>query len=393
MKNRSLNLFCILLFTMWTALMLSASARADVKIGFSGPMSGANAVEGQGNLEGFRLGLEMRNGKLGGQDVELLTEDDQLKPDVAVQIVRRYIERDKVDVILGLGFSNMLMSALPRLKESGIVSIALLAGPSPLAGASCAPNVFSAAYQNDAHGEAMGKMMQDRGYKNVYLMAPNYQAGKDNLAGFKRLYKGNIVDEVYAPLNQTDYSAEITQLQMADADALYMFFSGGMGVNFTKQLSQAGVTGKLPVYSVFTVDGPNLSALRETALPVISGNVYSSTLDNPANHKFVAAFQEKYKKLPDTYSAVGYDAAAILDLAISSLNGDLSDQKAFAKAVHQAGAQIDSVRGPFSFNNNNMPIQNNYAFKIVEENGVYVSKLIDTPLQEYKDSYHHLCPL
>ncbi|MCI2811358.1 ABC transporter substrate-binding protein [Eoetvoesiella caeni] len=391
MKKRSSKLSSLLLIT--TALMFSISASAEIKIGFIGPMTGTQAVQGLGNLDGFRLGLDMRGGKLGGQEVKLITGDDQLKPEVAVQVVRQFIGRDNVDAIIGLGFSNILMSTLPRLKESEKVSIALIAGPSPMAGASCAPNVFSAAHQNDGYGESIGKMMQNRGYKNVYLMAPNYQAGKDMLEGFKRFYKGNIVGEVYTQLSQTDYSAEITQLQAENPDALFMFYSGGMGVNFTKQLSQAGITKKLPVYSVFTVDGSNLPALQDTALGIVSGNIYSPTLDNPANKKFVAEFQKKYDELPDSYSAVGYDAASILDIAIASLDGDVSDQKAFAKAVHDAGAKFESVRGPFRFNNNNMPIQNYYAFQIVKEDGELKSKLIDTPLPEHQDSYHQLCPL
>ncbi len=374
-------------------LMMSTAAMAELTVGFSGPLSGSQAVVGQDQLDGFLLGVAMRGGKLGGEKVKVLTADDQLKPEVGMQIVRQFIQRDHVDALVGLGYSNIVVANLPRLKESGVVAIATGAGPSQMAGADCGANVFSVSFQNDGFGEAIGKLMQDRGYKNVYLMTSNYQAGKDMLVGFKRFYKGKIAAEIYTQVGQTDYSAEITQLQNSGADALFMFYTGGMGVNFTKQLSQAGVIGKLPVYSTFTVDGANLPALRDAAVGVVSGNMWAATLDNPANKKFIKAFQEKYKRLPSAYAANGYDAAAILDVAVAKVAGKVDDRAAFAKAVHDAGARIDSVRGPFRFNNNNFPIQNYYAFEITENQGKFQSKLIATPLKEHVDAYAKLCPL
>lgn len=374
-------------------LMMSTAAMAELTVGFSGPLSGSQAVVGQDQLDGFLLGVAMRGGKLGGEKVKVLTADDQLKPEVGMQIVRQFIQRDHVDALVGLGYSNIVVANLPRLKESGVVAIATGAGPSQMAGADCGANVFSVSFQNDGFGEAIGKLMQDRGYKNVYLMTSNYQAGKDMLVGFKRFYKGKIAAEIYTQVGQTDYSAEITQLQNSGADALFMFYTGGMGVNFTKQLSQAGVIGKLPVYSTFTVDGANLPALRDAAVGVVSGNMWAATLDNPANKKFIKAFQEKYKRLPSAYAANGYDAAAILDVAVAKVAGKVDDHAAFAKAVHDAGARIDSVRGPFRFNNNNFPIQNYYAFEITENQGKFQSKLIATPLKEHVDAYAKLCPL
>jgi len=375
------------------ALVVSAAAMAEMKIGFSGPLSGSQAVVGQDQLDGFLLGVAMRDGKLGGKEVEVITADDQLKPEVGVQIVRQFIQRDRVDAMVGLGYSNIVVANLPRLKESGIVAIATGAGPSQMAGSDCGANLFSVSFQNDGFGEAIGKLMQDRGYKKVYLMAPNYQAGKDMLVGFKRFYKGDVAAEVYTQVGQTDYSAEITQLQGTDADAVFMFYTGGMGVNITKQLSQAGVIGRLPVYSTFTVDGANLPAIQKAAVGVISANMWDSTLENPANQKFVKAFQEKYKRLPSAYAANGYDAAAILDVAVVKVQGDVDDRAAFAKAVHDAGAEIESVRGPFRFNSNNLPIQNYYAFEIIEEDGGFKSKLIATPLVEHEDAYVQSCVL
>jgi branched-chain amino acid transport system substrate-binding protein len=373
--------------------MLGAApyASAQVKIGLSATLSGSVAVVGQDQVDGFMLALEQLGGKLGGQAATVVKEDDQLKPEVGNQIVRKFIDKEKVDAIVGLGFSNVIMASLKPIVDSGTVAIATNGGPSPIAGASCAPNVFSAAWQNDGAAEAIGKLVQDKGIKRVYLMAPNYQAGKDMLAGFKRYYKGEVLDEVYTQVNQTDYSAEIAQLQASKPDAVFAFYPGGMGVNYVRQLSQAGLLTKIPNYSVFTVDGTTMPALNDAAVGTISGAMWDAALDTPENKKFVAAFQAKYKRVPSEYAATAYDAAQLLNVAIGKVNGKPSDKKAFAAAVKAAGSEFKSVRGPFAFNNNNLPIQNYYAFQVVKEAGKPMVKMLGTPLTQHKDAYHSKC--
>lgn len=373
-----------------TSLAAAALAAPAATIGLMAPLSGPQALVGQDQVDGFLLALEQRGGKLGGQPATVVKEDDQLKPEVGQQAVRKLIDKDKVDAIVGLSFSNVLMGSLPRLAESGVVAIATNAGPSPLAGAQCKPNLFSMAWQNDGAAEAMGKFAQDRGIKRVYLMAPNYQAGKDMLAGFKRFYKGQVVDEAYTQVNQPDYSAEIAQLQAASPDALFVFYPGGMGINFVKQMSQAGLAGKLPLYSVFTVDGTTLPSLRDAAVGTVSGAMYDAALDNPENRKFVAAFEAKYKRTPSLYAATGYDAAGLLDIALQKAGGDA---KKLAAAVKAAGSELKSVRGPFAFGRNNMPVQDYYAFETARDGAKLVTRLIGTPLKGHVDPYAAQCAL
>lgn len=367
----------------------STSAHA-VTVGLVAPLSGAQALVGQDQLDGFMLALEQHGGKLGGEAATVVKEDDQLKPEVGQQAVRKLIDKDKAAVIVGLSFSNVLMASLPRLAESKVAAIATNAGPSPIAGPLCKANVFSMAWQNDGAAEAMGKFAQDRGVKRVYLMAPNYQAGKDMLAGFKRFYKGQVVDEVYTQVNQPDYSAEIAQLQAAKPDALFVFYPGGMGINFVKQMAQSGLVGKLPMYSVFTVDGTTLPSLREAAVGVISGGMYDAALDNPENRAFVAAFEAKYKRTPSLYAATGYDAANLLDIAWRKAAGDAGRLPAAIKA---AAAEFKSVRGPFSFGKNNMPVQDYYAFETVRDGARLSTRVIGTPLRAHVDPYAAQCPL
>ncbi|KGH21335.1 ABC transporter substrate-binding protein [Comamonas thiooxydans] len=356
-------------------------------------MSGPQAAVGQDQVDGFMLALGQLGGKLGGQMTSVLVDDDQLKPDLGNQIARKFIDKEKVDAIVGLSFSNVLMGSLPRIVESGTVAIATNAGPSPLAGSGCKANVFSTAWQNDGAAEAMGRYAQDKGLKRVYLMAPNYQAGKDMLAGFKRFFKGQIVEETYTQVNQPDYSAEITQLQVAQPEAVFVFYPGGMGVNFVKQMSQAGLLGKLPLYSVFTVDGTTMPSLREAAVGTLSAAMWDAALDNPQSRKFVAAFEAKYKRTPSAYAATAFDAAHILDLAFRRVGPNLGDRKALAAAVKAAGSEFQSVRGPFRFNNNNLPVQNYYAFETVKEQGKVTVKQVATPLTAHSDAYSAQCAL
>ncbi|MDZ5456911.1 ABC transporter substrate-binding protein [Azohydromonas lata] len=374
-----------------TALGTSAMAASAATIGLMAPMSGPQAIVGQDQADGFMLAVEQLGGKLGGQPVTVLREDDQLKPEIGVQIVRKFIDKDKVDAIVGLSFSNVLMASVPRLAEAGTVALATNAGPSPLAGAGCKPNVFSMAWQNDGAAEAMGKFAQDRGIKRVYLMAPNYQAGKDMLAGFKRFYKGQVVEEAYTQINQPDYSAELAQLQAAKPEAVFVFYPGGMGVNFVKQMSQAGLLPGTPLYSVFTVDGTTLPSLRDSAAGTISGAMWDAALDTPENKKFVAAFETKYKRTPSEYAATAFDAAQVLDVALRKVGGNTSDKKAFAQAVRAAGSEFKSVRGPFKFNTNNMPVQNYYAFDAKKEGGKLVVRQVGTPLTLHADAYVAQC--
>ncbi|HCN70597.1 MAG TPA: ABC transporter substrate-binding protein [Pusillimonas sp.] len=387
MKKKYL-LACIL-----AASFFGQQAMADVKIGFTGALSGPAAALGQDQYDGFMLAVEQNNGKLGGEAVEVIREDDQVKPEIGLQAARKLIDQDEVDAIVGMGFTNVLMAMLPPVLDSGVVAIATNSGPLTLSGAGCKPNVFSTAWQSDGPAEAMGVYAQENNFNNVYLMAPNYQAGKEMLAGFKRFYKGEVVDEVYTPLSQTDFSAEITMLQASAPDAVFVFYPGGLGINFVKQMRQAGMLSKVPVLSVFTVDGTTLPALKGLADGVIAGGMWDASLENEASKEFVKAYQEKYGRVPSLYSASGYDAANLLGVAIESVDGQVTDKAKFAAAVKEAGSNFQSVRGPFKFNNNNMPIQNFYAFQAIKADEGAVMKHIGTPLENHKDAYHNECEL
>lgn len=367
-------------------------AHADVKIGFVATLSGPAAALGQDQYDGFMLALEQMDGKLGGTETTIVKEDDQLKPDVGVQAVRKLIEKDKVDLITGITFSNVLMAMSKPIADAGTLMISSNAGPAPLAGKQCNANFFFTSWQNDNQAEVMGQYANDKGYKNVYLMAPNYQSGKDQLLGFQRYYKGAVAGETFTQINQPDYSAEIAQLQAAEPDAVYVFYPGGMGVNFIKQFRQAGMLGKQPLLTASTVDGTTLPALKDTALGVISGTFWGPDFENETSQKFVKAFEEKYDRIPSQYAAQAYDSALLIDSALRKTGGDASDKDALRAALK--AADFDSVRGKLVFGNNGFPIQDMYAFEVAKDDQGRVSlKTLSKPLPKLQDAYAAECPL
>jgi branched-chain amino acid transport system substrate-binding protein len=370
---------------------LGAQAQS-VKIGFMGTLSGPAGALGQDQYDAFMLGIEHLGGKLGGATVQVIKEDDQLKADLGVQLAQKLIERDKVDIITGVTFSNVMMAVHKPITDANVLLVGSNAGPSPLTGKGCHRNFFSTSWNNDSLHESMGQHANDAGYKKVYLLAPNYQAGKDALSGFKRMYKGAVVDEVYTTVNQPDYSAEIAHLQAAKPDAIYVFYPGGMGVNFVKQYQQAGLLGKLPMLSTSTVDGTTLPALKDIAVGAVTGSPYSPDIDNPQNKKFVEDFRKKYNRTPSLYAAQSYDAAMLINAALTKTGGKADNRDTLRAALKSS--EFKSVAGPFRFNTNQFPIRNFYRVDVAKDasgQAVFVNKGV--VLKDHADAYHKDCAL
>jgi branched-chain amino acid transport system substrate-binding protein len=382
----------LLLAACVLAVAVSPVAAAEkVKVGFIATFSGPLGLVGQHMIDAFTLGIEHAGGKLGGLPVEVVKEDDQLKPDVGLQAAKKLIEKDRVDVVVGTIFSNVMMAIYKPIVDSRIFLVGSNAGPSPIAGAQCSPWFFSVSWQNDQPHEAMGKHVQDKGIKRVYLMAPNYQAGKDALAGFKRAFKGEVVGEVYTQINQTDYSAELAQLRAVKPDALYTFHPGGLGVNFVKQYAQAGLMSEVPFYSAFTIDETTLKAQGDAAVGTYGTAFWSADLKNPANERFVTEFRKKLGYEPSTYSAQSYDAALLLDAAIKAVSGKLEDKDGLRAAFRKA--DFKSVRGGFKYNTNHFPIQNFYLRQVVKEGGELKLVSRGVVFTNHADVYARECPM
>lgn len=377
-------------------MMLSVvpvQAMEPVKIGMITTLSTKAGYLGEEIRDGFQLAIDQEDGKLGGIPVELLVDDDGRKPEKAKQIADRFIQRDKVKILTGIVFSNVAIAVVPKVVQQDVIYISANAGPSLLAGKGCHPNYFNVAYQNDNLDEVVGKYVTEAGFKNVYLLAPNYPAGKDHLAGFKRYYKGAIAGEVYTKLGQSDYAAEIAALRAAKPDAVFFFLPGGMGINFIKQYAQAGLNQTIPVFGpAFSFDERLLQAVKDAALGVKNGSQWTHDLDNPANRQFVAAYRKAYGRTPTLYASQGYDAARLLGSALKQVGGDVSQMDALRQAIRKA--DFESVRGKFSFSANQHPVQDLYIREVVKDaDGTYTNKTIKAVFTDHSNVYIEDCKL
>ncbi|AFO91360.1 ABC transporter substrate-binding protein [Phaeobacter inhibens] len=363
---------------------LALAAGAETKIGMITTLSGGGAGLGVDVRDGFMLAME----QAGRDDIEVVIEDDQRKPESAVQIADQMIQSEKVDIMTGIIWSNLAMAVVPAATAQGVFYLSPNAGPSALAGKRCHENYFNVAWQNDNLHEAAGAYANDAGLKNSYILAPNYPAGKDALTGYKRMYQGDLAGETYTKLGQTDYAAEIAQIRASGADSVYFFLPGGMGISFLKQYADSGVD--LPVVGpAFSFDQGILQAVGGAALGIKNTSQWNKDLDNPANTAFVAAFEQKYERLPSLYASQGYDTANLILSALDKASVD--DKEAFRAALK--AAEFESVRGDFKFGDNHHPIQNIYVREVIQEGDVFTNKIIATGLENHADAYAAECKM
>jgi branched-chain amino acid transport system substrate-binding protein len=372
---------------------LPAAASEPVKVGMITTLSGGGSSLGIDVRDGFMLAVEQGDGALGGVPVEVLIEDDGRDVGRSIQIAQRMMQREEVEIFTGIIWSNLALAAVPRILRQDALYISPNAGPAELAGEQCHPGYFNVAWQNDNLHEAMGQFVNDEGHDDVYLVAPNYPAGRDALAGFKRFYEGNVAGEVYTSLGQQDYASELATLRDADPDAVFFFLPGGMGINFLKQYDQAGLKGDIPLYGpAFSFDEGILSAAGDAALGVRNSSQWSPDLDNAANRDFVEAFQDRYERRPSLYASQGYDAARLLGSALSKVAGEIDDRDALYDALREA--DFDSVRGDFRFNSNQHPIQDIYVREVFRtEDGTLSNRIVDRAFSDHEDAYAGDCRL
>ncbi len=368
----------------------AAAAQDKIRIGLIYTLSGPASVLGQQSKKGFELAVKDLGGKMAGKEVELFAVDDTLNPGVAIQKVKELIDRDHVDFVVGPIFSNVLNAIHKPVMDAGKILISTNAGASSFAGAACDPKFFVTSYQNDQIFETLGKIANDKGYKRVFAMVPNYQAGRDAISGFKRTYKGKIVEEALVPLKSLDFQAQLSKLSSLKPDALFTFMPGGLGISLIKQFNQTGMKGKVPIISAFTADEATLPALKDAAVGIYGALTWAPNTDNPQNKKFVAEYLAAYKAVPASYAMQAYDAAMLIDSAVKAVKGNVSDTKAVSAALKKA--DFKSLRGAFKFNVNGYPIQNFYLTKVAKRaDGLFETQIVEKVLSDYADSYAKNC--
>ncbi len=386
--NKTLTILASLCLTLATGCGL-AHATTPIKIGFMSELSGPQAALGQDKLDALMLYVEQHNGQLGGKPVQIIKRDSQLKPEVANQIADELIQKEKVAVVTGFSFTNIMMAVAHKFAEANIPVLSASAGPAPIAGEQCNEHIFVLSKQNDQFAEAMGVYAKEQDFKRVITFAPNYQAGKDFVQGFKRRYEAELLDEIYTPLGQLDFSTEISRIMAMQPDAVYVFYPGGLGISFVRAYKQAGLLDRIPLLSVSTVDGTTLPALQHNAVGAFSASDWGPDLDNPSNHEFVDAFATKYNRMPSEYAAQSYDVAKLLDAALAKVS-DTTDTAALTQAIKNA--EFESVRGQFAFGHNNFPIQDFYVFEVAPNDQGQVSlRTVTRTLKNATDSYADAC--
>jgi len=367
-----------------TLAALAGTASADTKIGMITTLSGGGAGLGIDVRDGFMLAVKQS----GRDDIEVVIEDDQRKPDIAVQLADKMIQSEKVDIMTGIIWSNLAMAVVPSAVSQGVFYLSPNAGPSALAGEGCHRNYFNVAWQNDNLHEAAGAYANGVGYGNSFILAPNYPAGKDALTGYKRFFEGELAGEVYTQLGQTDYAAEIAQIRASGADSVFFFLPGGMGISFLKQYADSGVD--LPVVGpAFSFDQGILQAVGGAALGVVNTSQWNKDIDNATNAAFVESFQAEYGRLPSLYASQGFDTANLILSALDRAGVD--DADAFRAALR--AAEFDSTRGDFAFGPNHHPVQTIYAREVVQEGDVFTNRILGVALENHSDAYAGDCEM
>ena len=377
-------------------LALAGPARCadSIRIGFVNTFSGPAAAIGNDARNAFELALDHLGRKMAGRPVEMIYEDDQQKPDVGKQKTEKLIQSDRVDFIVGYNWSNVLLASLKPAVDSQTFLIGINAGPSQLAGELCSPYVFLTSWQNDQQPAAMGHYMNHKGIKSMFLLGPNYTAGKEHLAGFKSTFKGEVRGEEYTVWpTQLDFSAELANARNSKAQAIFAFFPGAAGVQFLNQYVQAGMRQQIPLYTDGVADELSLPLQKENALGVLGVQVWVNDLPNDENRRFVADYRSKHPGLrPSFYGAQAYDGAQLINSAVVAVKGDLTKKDAMRAEMEKAN--FKSVRGPFRFGNNHVPIQNFYLSEVVKDaSGELSLKTVATVVENDQDRYHDKCPM
>jgi branched-chain amino acid transport system substrate-binding protein len=371
-----------------------AIAADTIKIGFVTTLSGPTAVIGNDMRNAFELALDHLGRKMDGKPVEVIYEDDGQKPDVGKQKTEKLIQSDKVDFIAGYIWSNVLLASLKTAVDSQTFLISANAGPSQLAGELCSPYVFSTSWQNDQTPEAVGLYMNQKNVKSVFLIGPNYAAGKDMLAGVKSTFKGQVLGEEYTVWpSQLDFSAELSKARASKAESIFVFYPGAAGVQFLNQYAQAGIKQQIPLYTAFTIDELSLTLQKENALGVPGAQEWVNDLPNAENKRFVADYRKKYTNLrPTFYGAQSYDAAQLINSAVVAVKGDTSKKDAMRAEMEKAN--FKSVRGPFKYGKNHIPIQNFYLQDVVKDaDGQLALKTVATIVENSQDRFADKCQM
>ena len=383
---------------VWLAMVLAmmmglVHAQDKIRVGWMAALSGPLNLAGAEQRRGLEIALEHLGNRLGGIPIELVTGDTKGNPGATVQELSRLLEKERVDVLIGLSASNEILAAIKPITEAKVFFIGANGGPAHVAGEGCSPYYFNASFQNEQITEGIGAYMSEKGVKKLYLMGMDYEAGHEHSNAARKGYKGEVVAHVFTPIAQVDFASDIAKIRASGADAVWAFYPGGPGIAFTRQWAQAGLLGKIPLFSNIGLSEPLVFAAQgKSALGItVTGNYFAS-LDNPENHRFVESFRKKFNRDPASFAGLQYDAVMLLDAAVRDVKGNLKDHDAFRAALRRAN--FKSIRGAFRFNTNHQPIQNSYVGIVdARPDGTLYIRALGTIKENAPDNFASKCPM
>ncbi|MFW8635998.1 ABC transporter substrate-binding protein [Cribrihabitans pelagius] len=348
-----------------TSLAVPATAGENVKVGLLLPFSGVYAALGNDIEAGFSLALE-QFGDEAGASFEVVREDTEVKPPVALGKAKKLILQDKVDVMAGIVSSGVLGAVRDMVHGAGVPLIVANAGNDEATGANCSPFITRMSFSNGQVNRPMGQWMHDQGIRKVYTLAPDYAAGRQMIGGFVETFTaagGEIVGQEFTPFQKTqDFGPYLAQAKASGAEAVFVFYAGGEAISFVKQYDSFGLKADLPLYgSGFLTSPLYVNAEGPAAEGVITALHYVPTIENAANAAFVEAFTARTGRVPSEYAVHGYDAGRALIEAVKTGAGGRAD---LANALRQVS--FDGPRGKLAIDaaTNNV-IQPVYVYETV----------------------------
>jgi branched-chain amino acid transport system substrate-binding protein len=390
---------CIVTALICAAVCAGAAraAEPELRLGFITTFTGGGAFLGNQQANGWKLGLEhegwTKDGdKLAGVPTKVVYGDDQQDTDIGLNAVRKMLGSDKVHLVAGIVWSNVLMAVRGPVIDAKRILMSTNAGASPMAGSQCSLYFISTSWNNDQQGESSGALVEKEAVKSVFLLSPNYQAGKDMLSGFRRYYKGKVVDQLLYKLGTTDFQAEISRVRAAKPEGVFIFAPGAMGIAFMKQWNASGAAKEIKLYTLAVIDNVTLKAIGDSAIGTFNAMFWDPNGQFPGNQKFVKGYIAKYGHHPSYFAAQAYDGPRVLAAALRQMGGkfDETDMLTLAKTMRRV--TFESVRGPFKYNVNGIPIQDWYKLEVLSGEGGATIKATDVVFKAHVDSYWKDCP-
>ena len=379
------------------ALAAASSADAqELRIGFMATQTGGAAAIGQHAVNGWKIGLEhegwTKDGdKLGGVPTRMFYADDQLKPDVALKEIERLVTQERIHIGAGFMWTNIMLAVRTPLIDNKRIILSTVAGPSTMAGKECTPYFVSTSWTGEQTAQAGGDLLNADGVKSLYIMVPNYQGGKDIVAGVTSTYKGKVVGQSLFKMGESDFQADISKLRAEKPEAVFYFGPGAMSVAFMRQWAASGAGKDIKLYTHFAVDSITLPVVGESALGTFHVSSWAKDSPNAVNQKFIKDYLAKFGHMPSVFAQQAYDGPRLLAAALTKSGGKFEDPIAFMKVLRHT--PYPSARGYFPYNVNGLPIVDFYKREVVRgADGKPQIVTRATVVKASKDPYWQECP-